>query len=161
AIVTALDDDFNRQFYQPAFSQIRHASRFYDVSLGQIETTSVLANNRGFAKVDPQATIEFDLPKRDILIQEALKSGKALVQDYGALLQDPTFLSLGKLGSGSPTGSMAAGTGGALSPIRSVLPGLPGTSSEGILAQQGPGNRELGAALEALIPDPAIYKFET
>ncbi len=161
AIITALDDDFNRQFYQPAFSQIRHASRFYDVTFGQVDTTNVLANNRGFAKVDPQATMEFDLPRRDILIQEALKSGKALVQDYGALLQDPTFLTLGKLGSGSPTSSMAAGTGSALSPVRNVLPGLPGTSSEGILAQQGPGNRELGSALEALIPDPAIYKFET
>jgi len=61
----ALEDDFNTQFYFPAF--IREASRYWDVNMGQLETTTILTNNRMFAKVSPQATMEFDLPKRDIL----------------------------------------------------------------------------------------------
>ncbi|MFN9040242.1 MAG: hypothetical protein ACK5YO_28380, partial [Planctomyces sp.] len=52
----ALEDDFNKQFYQPAFRRAQEASYFYDVSVGQIETTSIVANNRAFAKVSPQAT---------------------------------------------------------------------------------------------------------
>ena len=49
AVATALDDDFNTQFYYPAFTEVRRASRYHDVTLADIETTNVLANNRGFA----------------------------------------------------------------------------------------------------------------
>src|SRR5207248_4156539 len=64
SVSTALDDDFQTQFYLPAFRGVREASSFWDVTLGKIETTSILTNNRAFAKVTPQATMEFDLPKR-------------------------------------------------------------------------------------------------
>ncbi|WP_337177226.1 hypothetical protein [Paludisphaera sp.] len=162
ALATALDDDFNTQYYEPAFRKVREASRFWDVQLGQIERTSVLTNNRGFGKVDPTATMEFDLPKRDILITEAMNGAKALMDEYGALLNDPTFLALTKLRSGQPTSSMAQGTlGGGASSVRSVLPELSRNDDEEVLRQAGPGRREFGSALEALIPDPAIYKFET
>jgi hypothetical protein len=109
SIATALDDDFNTQFYYPAFAEVRRASRYWDVNLGQIETTNVLANNRGFAKVTPQATMEFDLPKRDILINEAMNGALAMTKDFGALVADPNFLSLAKLRSGQPTSSLARG----------------------------------------------------
>lgn len=162
SIATALDDDFNTQFYNPAFRKVREASRYWDVSLSQIETTRILTNNRTFAKVEPQATMEFDLPKRDILVTEAMKGAKAMVDEYGALLNDPSFLALSKLRSGQPTSSLAQGTtGGGSSPMRNVLPGLPRLDDEEVLRQAGPGRREFGSALEALIPDPAIYKFET
>ncbi|WZO98245.1 hypothetical protein EP7_005304 [Isosphaeraceae bacterium EP7] len=162
SLATALDDDFNTQFYDPAFRQVRAASRLWDVQLGQIEKTSILTNNRMFAKVSPTATMEFDLPKREILITEAMNGAKALVDEYGALLNDPTFLSLTKLKSGQPTSSMAQGTlGGGASSVRSVLPELSRSDDEEVLRQAGPGRREFGSALEALIPDPAIYKFET
>jgi hypothetical protein len=160
AVTTALDDDFNTQFYLPSFRRVREASRYWDVTLGQIETTTILTNNRQFAKVSPAATFEFDLPKRNILITEGFQSAKAMVDEYGALLNDPTFLALGKLYSGTPTTGIV-GTAGAVSPVRNVLPGLPTSADEMVLAQAGPGRREFGAALEGLIPDPAIYKFET
>src|SRR5207253_11190775 len=124
-VATALDDDLNVQFYNPAFSEVRKASRYWDVTLGKIETTSILTNNREFGKVTPEATMEFDLPKRDILITEAMKGAKAMVQEYGALVQDPTFLSLVKLGSGQPPSSPVQGAAGGMSSVRSVLPGLP------------------------------------
>ena len=54
-LMTALDDDFNTQFYYPTFRQVREASQFWDVQLGQVETTNVLANNREFAKVSPRS----------------------------------------------------------------------------------------------------------
>src|SRR5262249_50095281 len=158
-LTTAMDDDLNTQFYFPAFREVRASSRMWDVTLGDIETTSILTNNRTFAKVSPQATMEFDLPKRDILVKEAFAGTKALFDDYGALLQDPTFLALSKLNSGMPTSSTV--TGASNSPVRNVIPGLPSQTDEQILGQNGPGNKQFGSALEALIPDPAIYKFET
>jgi hypothetical protein len=160
-VATALDDDFNTQFYYPAFREVRKASRFWDVTLGQIETTSVLTNNREFAKVEPQATMEFDLPKRDILITEAMRDAKGLIDTYGALVQDPSFLALTKLRSGQPTSSPVQGAAGGLSTVRQVLPGLPSQTEERVLSQVGPGNRQFGTPLDALVPAPAIYKFET
>lgn len=150
-LAIAMEDDFKVQFYDPAFVRIREAARQWDVSLGVVERTSILTNNRAFAKVEPQATMEFDLPKRDILIKEALDGAKALSQDMGALLNDPTFLAAFKMmgGGGSPT------------KVQNVMPGLPSSTDEQLMGVTQGGQRELGASLEALIPDPAIYKFET
>jgi hypothetical protein len=161
SVATALDDDFQTQFYLPAFRGVREASSYWDVQLGKVESTSILTNNRAFAKVEPEATMEFDLPKRDILIAEAMNSSLAMMQTYGALLQDPTFLALTKLNSGQPTSSPVPGAAGGLSIVRNVLPALPSDSEERVLSQNGPGQLRLATPLEALIPDPAIYKFET
>lgn len=160
-LMTCLDDDFNTQFYYPTFRKVREASQFWDVQMGQVETTNVLANNRAFAKVSPQATMEFDLPKRDIMIAEAINGAKAMIDDVGALAQDPTFLAMAKLNGGQPTSSPIAGASGGLATMRNVLPGLSTSTAETVLGQQGPGGAQFGAALEGLIPDPAIYKFET
>lgn len=161
SVATALDDDFNTQFYYPSFAEIRRASRFHDVTLGNIETTNVLANNRGFAKVEPTATMEFDLPKRDILINEALNGALAMTKDFGALVNDPTFLSMAKLRSGQPTSSLATGAGAGVNTVRNTLPGLSRSDDEQLFSQQGAGRSQFGSAMEALIPDPAVYKFET
>jgi len=160
-IATALENDFNTQFYFPSFRAVREASRYWDVNLGQIETTGILANNRAFAKVEPGATMEFDLPKRDILIAEAMNGAKAMMQDFGALASDPTFLAMAAMGSGQSTASQMGGAGGGLGRMRNVLPGMDSQMGEEILSQSGPGQAKLGSALESLIPDPAIYKFET
>ncbi len=158
-LATALDDDFNTQFYNPAFRAIRETGRYWDVSFGQIETTTVLTNNRAFARVAPQATMEFDLPKRDILIAEAFDAAAAVYQDYGALMADPSFLALTKMYSGQPTSSQFSG-----SPnpgVRDILPGLPSVTDEHLLLQADLAAPDQPSALESLIPDPAIYKFET
>lgn len=160
-LITSLDDDLNTQFYYPTFRKVREASQLWDVQMGQVETTNVLANNRAFAKVTPEATMEFDLPKRDIVITEAIDGAKSMLDDVGALAQDPTFLAMAKLGSGQPTSSLVPGASGGLSTVRNVLPGLSTDTAEAVLGQQGPGGSQFGAALEGLIPDPAIYKFET
>lgn len=170
-LAIALEDDFKVQFYDPAFAGVRAASREWDVNLGQVERTTILTNNRQFAKVEPQATMEFDLPKRAPMIVEGMNGARALVQEYGTLLQDPTFLSLSGMMSGSP---VSAATGGAGTPVsglpnqglrtpsvRNVLPGQSTDTAEQLMAQSGGPDRKFGAALEGLIPDPAIYKFET
>jgi len=156
----ALEDDFNTQFYFPAFKGVRETGRYWDVQLGAIESTSVLTNNRTFAKVSPQATMEFDLPKRDILINEAFKSAQAAYDDYGALLGDPTFLALSKLYRGQPPSALF-GSGDANPMTRNVLPGLPSSSDEKLVAQARAVAPDFPSALESLIPDPAVYKFET
>jgi hypothetical protein len=160
SVATALDDDFNTQFYNPSFRRAREASRYWDVTLAQIETTNILANNRAFAKVAPAATFEFDLPKRSILLKEGFASAKALIDEYGALMTDPSFLALAKMSSGNPVSMMSGG--GGLSSVRNVLPGLPSSSDEMLMAQAGGGQpQKFGSALDNLIPDPAIYKLET
>jgi hypothetical protein len=156
---TALEDDFNTQFYQPAFRRVQESSYFYDVSVGQIETTSIVANNRMFAKVSPQATMEFDLPKRDILINEAANSALAAYNDYGALLGDPNFVSLLKLYGGQSPANTYGGLG---SPqIIRPLPGLPSGTDSQYMTSPSNNVPRIGSSLESLIPDPAVYKFET
>jgi hypothetical protein len=160
-LTTALDDDFNTQFYHPAFRYIREASTHWDVQFGQTETTSILANNREFAKVDPSATMEFDLPPRDILFAEALNGAKALMDDVGALANDPTFLAMAKIRTQGSGTSPPPGSTGGFGVVRDVLPGLNSSTAEQIMAHNAGARPQLGSNLENLIPDPAIYKFET
>jgi hypothetical protein len=159
-LTTALDDDFNTQFYFPAFRYIREASTHWDVQFGQVETTSILTNNRAFGKVDPSASMEFDLPARSIAIAEALNGAKAVIDDVGALANDPTFLALASSGVAAPA-NVAPGAAGGFGVVRDVLPGLDSTTAEQIMAHNAGARPQFGSNLENLIPDPAIYKFET
>ena len=149
----ALEDDFKVQFYDPAFVRVREAARGTSVNLSQVERTTILTNNRAFAKVDPQATMEFDLPKRQIAIKEAFDAAKALVEDSGALMKDPTFLSAFQM------------MGGAKQPttVKNVVPTQSmGTNQQHMgMAPPPQGGGEPGSALQSLVPEPAIYKIET
>lgn len=149
----ALEDDFKVQFYDPAFVGVRDAARATEVNLGQVERTTILTNNRAFAKVDPQATMEFDLPKRQIAIKEAFSAAKALVQDTGALINDPTFLAAFQMMGGGPQAST----------VKNVVP-----SQSASLDQQHMGHApppqsggEPGSALQNLVPEPSVFKLET
>lgn len=148
----ALEDDFQIQFYDPALVCMRAASRQRRVTFSQVERTTVLGNNRELLKVLPQATMEFDLPNRKLRVTEAMQGAKALVDDYGALLNDPTFLAAFQMmGGGAPAES-----------VRKILPGLPSDSNQkyhALPASQS-GDR-LGASLQGLVPDPEIYQIET
>ena len=148
----ALEDDFKVQFYDPAFIHIRHAGQSEHVTFGQIERTTVLTNNRAFAKVSPQATMEFDLPKRQIAVVEAMSGAKALVQDYGALLNDPTFLAAYQLMGGGKQGDM----------VKKPLPGLPSQpDSKPLTVPPDRPTVPTGSALQSLVPEPAVYQIET
>lgn len=160
-LTTALDDDFNTQFYNPTFRNVREGSQFRDVEFGQTETTNVLANNREFAKVSPSATMEFDLPKRDILIKEGIDSALAIYNDVGALVNDPNLMALAASQSGNSPADIGAGAAGGFGSVRNVLPGLSGDTQEGVLAQASGTRPRFESNVEQLIPDPAIYKFET
>ncbi len=142
-LATAVDEDVAAQFYEPAFQRIRRVSRTWDVTLSQIETTTVLTNNRTMALVSPAASFEFNLPKRDILIKEAMDGAKALALEYGNLMKDGTFLA----GTSMLAGTPPEGIVGNNAPIQN-LPGLN-------------NSQEFGSELQKLIPEPAIYKFET
>lgn len=82
----AFEDDINAQFYKPAFQDIRRAAREWDVALGQIENTTILTNDRTPAKVSPAQTVQFDLPKRQLLVTEAVSTGEALVSESRSLM---------------------------------------------------------------------------
>ncbi len=160
-ITTALDDDYNTQYYYPAFRMVRQGSQARQVEFGQTETTNVLCNNRELGKVSPSATMEFDLPRRDILIKEGIDSALAIYNDVGALVNDPNLLALAKMQSGSSPATAAAGTLAGHGAVRNVLPGLRSDTAEMLLAQNAGSGPELESNVEKLIPDPAIYKFET
>ena len=160
-ITTSLDDDFNTQFYYPAFRSVRKASQNYKVEFGQTETTNVLANNRELAKVSPSATMEFDLPKRGILIKEGIDSALAIYNDVGALVNDPNLLSLAKMQSGQSTASPGAGSLGGYGAVRNVYPGLGNDTTNRLVSQNAGSGPQFESNIEKLIPDPAIYKFET
>ncbi len=160
-LTTSLDDDFNTQYYYPVFRLVREASQFKRVEFGQTETTNILVNNREFGKVSPSATMEFDLPKRDILIEEGIDSALAIYNDVGALVNDPNLLALAKMQSGSSVSSPGAGTTGGMGTVRNVLPGLKSESAEQLMAQNAGSGPKFESNVEKLIPDPAIYKFET
>lgn len=154
--VIALEDDVYAQFYDPALERIRKAGAEWDVELAQIERTTIITNNRAFGKVTPQATYEFDLPKRDILLAEALQSAYALHKDIGPLLADPEFGTLAKMFAGQSVGGAATdGT------IKNVLPSLNGPDQQNLLYADKQNPPSFTTELEKLIPDPAIYKFET
>jgi hypothetical protein len=151
-LAIALEDDFKVQFYDPAFVRIRDAAREYDVNLGQVERTTILTNNRAFAKVSPQATMEFDLPKRQIAIKEAFDAAKALVEDTGALVNDPTFLAAFQMMGGSQQPST----------VKSTLPGLPSSTDQQTMGMAPqPASDGPGSALQSLVPEPSIFKIET
>jgi hypothetical protein len=156
-IVVAVEDDCYAQFYSPAMERIRRATTEWDVELGSVERTTILTNNRAFGKVAPQATYQFDLPKRDILLAEAMQAAYALHQDLGPLVGDPNFATLTKMFSQqSISGSSVDGT------IKNVLPGLDSTTDQrNLLYADSSQPQKFGTQLEKLIPDPAIYKFET
>jgi hypothetical protein len=149
----ALEDDFKVQFYDPMFVRVRDAARSHEVNLGQVERTTILTNNRAFAKVDPQATMEFDLPKRQIAIKEAFDAAKALVEDTGALVNDPTFLAAFQMMGGSQQPAT----------VKNLVPGQTTSTDQqnmGLVPQQQQGGAP-GSALQSLVPEPAIYKLET
>ena len=142
-LAIVIEEDVMAQFYEPAFQRIRNVSRTWDVTLGQIESTTILTNNRTLAKVSPAAAFEFDLPKRQILITEAMQGAKALADEYGNLLNDPTFTAGSELfRSRSPQGITGENS------AYTTIPGINNVP-------------EFGSELEKLIEPPAIYKFET
>ncbi|MFT5326860.1 MAG: hypothetical protein ACI8P0_004743, partial [Planctomycetaceae bacterium] len=160
-LAIALEDDFKVQFYDPAFEGVRAEGRDESVNFGQIERTTILTNNRTFAKVSPQASMEFDLPKRAPVVVEAMSGAKALMQDYGALVNDPTFVGLTGALSGSPAvGGAGNGSGPQVKPLFPTQ----GTDSQSSFLSGGPpgtpGGRQK-TSLEQLIPDPAVYKIQT
>ena len=149
----AIEDDFKVQFYDPAFVRVREAARLRAVNLGQIERTTILTNNRAFAKVDPQATMEFDLPKRQIAIKEAFDAAKALVEDTGALMNDPTFLSAFQMMGGSKQPAT----------VKNLVPGQSTSTDQqnmGLVPRQQESGAP-GSALQSLVPEPSIFKLET
>lgn len=160
-LAIALEDDFKVQFYDPAFEGVRAEGRDESVNLGQIERTTILTNNRTFAKVSPQASMEFDLPKRAPVIVEAMSGAKALMQDYGALVNDPAFVGLTGALSGSP--AVGGASNGSPPQVKPLFP-TQGTDSQSSFLSGGPpgtpGGRQK-TSLEQLIPDPAVYKIQT
>ncbi len=155
--VIAMEDDVYAQYYNPALERMQRAAQEWDVELSQIERATILTNNRALGKVAPQATYEFNLPKRGIAVAEALKAAYALHQDLGPLLGDPNFATLGKLYTGrSVSGAVTNGS------IKKLLPGLPSdTDQKSLLYADNAAPGGFASNLQQLVPDPEIYKIET
>ena len=97
--------------------------------------------------------MEFDLPKRDILINEAMNGALAMTKDFGALVTDPNFLVVVEAPAAasrparSRRGPAAASTRSATS-----SPACPVPNDEKLFSQQGAGRTQFGSGDGG--PDP-------
>jgi hypothetical protein len=83
----AFDEDVRRQFYQPAVDDLRRASQSWNVQMGQLQTTTIVTNDRTRARVSPEQVAVLDQPKRQILLQEGLQVAHGLAQETRAVGQ--------------------------------------------------------------------------
>lgn len=125
----AFEDDIQTQFYKPAFRDIRRASEGWDVSLGQLESTTILTHDRTLARVNPGQNLDLDLPTRRPLLQEGLATAEALAGE--------------------------AQTGLARYGLRSAATAA--NPAAGALVDAATGGPPLGAKLEQLLPTPELH----
>ena len=86
-LTTAFEDDLRRQFYKPALEDLRRHSSAWKVRMGQIQTTTIRANDRMPARVSPGQTAVLDRPVRPVLLQEGLQVAYGLTQEAQSLAQ--------------------------------------------------------------------------
>lgn len=71
----AIEDDMKQQFIEPAIEKIRKSVRNRKlVKISSVTRTSLLATNRHPAKVNPQATMYFDIPEPKMGLTELIKT---------------------------------------------------------------------------------------
>jgi hypothetical protein len=96
-IIIALEDDLDRLFVQPMIKNLRFRLTTAKVRVGILQRESLLASNRGKARVDPKASAQLAVgEEQDILtgvqqlaqLYATVQSGGALAA-FGALQQQP------------------------------------------------------------------------
>ena len=147
----ALEDDFERQFYHPTFQCVRNAAPYADVTFGQIETTTVLANNRELAGVTPNATLAFDSTSRQSLITEPV-GGTQTQMFADAEMDSDLYLYDSRLLDEAETRTFAPSMG-------SHLESLPNT--DGHVEFASPNSMCVDCDDAGGAVDVAVYKFET
>lgn len=146
-LAIALEDDFQIHFYNPSLKCIRQVARKPGINLSIVERTSVLGNNRDLLKVQPQAMMEFNLPKREIRIQEAIR----LARFHGRVLSSESFSIAAQLSGVVPASEVTALVPGLKSSESGALPQTFNTISE-------PKPQE---SFSSLVPDPNVFKLES
>jgi hypothetical protein len=83
----AFEEDVRRQFYQPALEDLRQLASRWKVQMGQMQTTTIVTNDRTRARVSPEQVAVMDMAKRKILLQEGLELADGLVKEAGVVSQ--------------------------------------------------------------------------
>jgi hypothetical protein len=83
----AFEEDVRRQFYQPALEDLRQLASRWKVQMGQMQTTTIVTNDRTRARVSPEQVAVMDMAKRKILLQEGLELADGLVKEAGVISQ--------------------------------------------------------------------------
>jgi hypothetical protein len=146
----AFEEDIQAQFYKPAFTEIRRAAENWQVSLGQIETTTVITNDRTIAKVSPGQTTQLDLPKRQTLIGETANVVTALTGETRSVAAR-----FGSQSVGGPAGSAVADAANVTQP--------PGASLEKLIPRPDVYTFEAGNQFEItpiIQPDGESIAYE-
>ncbi|WP_417732865.1 hypothetical protein [Rosistilla oblonga] len=81
SLAEAFEEDVRRQFYEPVLGDLRGASHGWKVQMGQLQTTTIVTNDRQRARVSPEQVAVLDQPKRAILLQEGLEVANGLAQE--------------------------------------------------------------------------------
>lgn len=107
----AFEDDIHTQFHRRALRDLRRASDHWQVRMGQIESTSILTNDRTPARISPQQTVQFDLPEREILGKEILNGVEALATEGEGIAQRIAVRSAASSALGPAGGILADAVG--------------------------------------------------
>ena len=93
-LIIAVEDDLSREFVQPMITELRdRLTREKGVGVGVVQRESLLATNRGVARIDPRASAQLAVGD-----QEDILSGvQQLAQLYGAVQSGGALAALGAL----------------------------------------------------------------
>ncbi|MDQ3814867.1 MAG: hypothetical protein M3347_13065 [Armatimonadota bacterium] len=147
--VVAVEDDFDAQFIRPRLRALQSETAGKAIELGIVQRTSILAGNRRSSRVDPKASIEFNMPEGPDLLQEAISLARVATKVQTAVATGGASEAVSSLGASAPGGGILQG-----------LQGLAGTTAE-----QAPQiyKIETGAGFEImpiLLPDAQTVAFD-
>ena len=93
AMIIALEDDLDRVFMQPIVKGLRERLISEGINVGVLQRESMLATNRGKARVDPRASAQLAVGEQE----DILAGVQQLAQLYGAVQSGGALAALGAL----------------------------------------------------------------
>src|SRR5258708_31560272 len=93
-IIIAVEDDLSREFVQPMITGLRtRLTTKTGVGVGVVQRESLLATNRGVARIDPRASAQLAVGDQE----DILTGVQQLAQLYGAVQSGGALAALGAL----------------------------------------------------------------
>ncbi|HWY22080.1 MAG TPA: hypothetical protein VNX26_12720 [Candidatus Acidoferrum sp.] len=92
-LIIAVEDDLDREFVQPMIAELRRRLTATGVGVGIVQRESMLATNRGVARIDPRASAQLAVGDQE----DILTGIRQLAELYGAAQSGGAAAALGAL----------------------------------------------------------------